>query len=189
MRENRGCQSCFAPNHLWQRTKPDREENIVTLKQIFRRATKTIALTLALTFSATLAIAQGPTAKVIYPTIEAAPTDVRAGLALARRTHRRLLLDFGGDWCPDCQVLDIYAKEAPNAQLLKKYFVKVNVNIGREDANLELAHKYGVPVTGVPALAVVDGYGKVLYSQTKEFSDMRNMKSSDLTDFLNKWKK
>ena len=64
----------------------------------------------------------------------------------------------------------------------------MNVNIGREDANLELAHKYGVPVQGVPALAVLDDHGKVLYAQNKEFSDMRHMQSADLTQFLNKWK-
>ncbi len=135
------------------------------------------------------AVAQGPTAKQIYPTVEASPAGVRAAIAEARRTHKRVLIDFGGDWCPDCQVLDIYANQSPNKELLAKYFVKVNVNIGHMDTNLELAHKYGVPITGVPALAVVDGYGKVIYAQTKEFSDMRNMQSSDLTGFLNKWKK
>ena len=133
--------------------------------------------------------AQGPTPKQIYPTVEASPAGVQAAIAKARRTHKRVLIDFGGDWCGDCQVLDIYANQSPNKELLAKYFVKVNVNIGRMDANLDLAHKYGVPITGVPALAVVDGYGKVIYAQTKEFSDMRNMQSSDLTDFLNKWKK
>jgi len=33
------------------------------------------------------------------------------------------------------------------------------------------------------------GDGKVVYGQKNgEFENMRNMKSSDLTDFLNKWK-
>jgi len=63
------------------------------------------------------------------------------------------------------------------------------VNIGREDANLDIAHKYGVPVHGVPALAVLDSQGKVLVSQDKEFSDMRYMQSSSLTEFLNRWKR
>ena len=99
-----------------------------------------------------------------------------------------MILDFGGDWCPDCQVLNIYFNQSPNRELLEKYFLRVNVNIGREDANLELAHKYGVPVQGVPALAVLDEHGKLLYAQNKEFADMRNMQSSDLTQFLNKWK-
>ena len=56
------------------------------------------------------------------------------------------------------------------------------------DENVELARKFGVPLKGVPALAVLDSHGKVLYSQSKEFSDMRYMESSSVTDFLNKWK-
>jgi thioredoxin 1 len=126
--------------------------------------------------------------KHIYPTIQAAPVDINGALAEARRTHKRVILDFGGDWCPDCQVLNIYFHQSPNAELLAKNFVLVDVNIGRMDANLELAHKYGVPVKGVPALAVVDGNGKVIYAQNKEFDDMRNMQSSAVTEFLNKWK-
>jgi hypothetical protein len=35
---------------------------------------------------------------------------------------------------------------------------------------------------------VVDPSGKVLYAQNKEFSDMRNLQSSDLTTFLEAWK-
>ncbi len=61
----------------------------------------------------------------------------------------------------DCQVLNIYFHQSPNAELLAKNFVLVDVNIGHMDANLELAHRYGVPVTrGVPALAVVDDHGQ-----------------------------
>jgi thiol:disulfide interchange protein len=127
--------------------------------------------------------------KHIYPTVESANADLKAAFAEARRTHKRVLIDFGGDWCGDCQVLDIYFNQAPNAELLAKNFVKVNINIGREDANLDIAHKYGVPVHGVPALAVLDSDGKVLMAQDKEFSDMRYMQASSVTDFLTKWKR
>ncbi len=126
--------------------------------------------------------------KHLYPPIEQAPEDVQKALAEAARTHKRVILDFGGDWCPDCQVLDIYFNQSPNKELLDKYFIKVNVNIGHEDANIDLAHKYGVPVQGVPALAVLDRHGKVVYSQSTEFSDMRYMAPQSVTDFLNKWK-
>jgi thioredoxin 1 len=125
----------------------------------------------------------------IYPSIDAAEADIHAAEVEARRTHKRVLLDFGGDWCPDCQVLNIYFHQSPNAELMAKYFILVDVNIGHEDANLGIASKYGVPMPhGVPALVVLDGGGKVMYSQKNEFSDMRNMQSSAVTEFLNKWK-
>jgi thioredoxin 1 len=148
-----------------------------------------IAAGLAVTMSGG-ALAQMAIPKAhIYPAIEAAPTDIKAALAEARRTHKRVILDFGGDWCPDCQVLNIYFHQSPNTELMAKNFVLVDVNIGHEDANLDLASKYGVPMPhGVPALVVLDGRGQVIYAQGKEFSDMRNMQSSSVTEFLNKWK-
>jgi thiol:disulfide interchange protein len=142
-----------------------------------------------LTLSAASQVTGPPYPKAhIYPTVEEAQNDIKTGLAEARQQHKRIILDFGGDWCPDCQVLNIYFNQSPNHELLEKNFVRVNVNIGRMDANLDLAHKYGVPITGVPALAVLDDHGKVLYAQAKEFSDMRHLQSTDLTEFLNKWK-
>jgi thiol:disulfide interchange protein len=133
------------------------------------------------------AIAYTP-GKHIYPAIDQAPADVAAALAEAARTHKRVILDFGGDWCGDCQVLDIYFHESPNVEIMDRYFIEVKVNIGQEDANLDIAHKYGVPVHGVPALAVLNSDGSVLVAQDKEFSDMRYMDINSVTDFLNKWK-
>jgi thiol:disulfide interchange protein len=127
--------------------------------------------------------------KHIYPTIDAAQSDVAAALKEARKEHKRVILDFGADWCGDCQVLDIYFHQSPNEEILDKNFIEVKVNIGRMDANLDVAHKYGVPVHAVPALAVLRPDGSVVVSQDKEFSDMRYMQSSSLTTFLNKWKK
>lgn len=126
--------------------------------------------------------------KNLYPPIEEAAPDIADAEKQARAEGKRVLLDFGGDWCGDCQVLDIYFHQEPNATLLNKNFVKVNVNIGHEDANVDLAHKYGVPLQGVPALAVLSPDGKVLTSQNKEFSDMRYMEPGSVTEFLNHWK-
>ena len=44
----------------------------------------------------------------IYPDPSQAKADLAAALKTAAATHRRVLLDFGGNWCGDCQVLDIY---------------------------------------------------------------------------------
>ena len=130
------------------------------------------------------------TAKHIYSETANPTADIAAALTQARREHKRVLLDFGGDWCGDCQVLDIYLHQPPNAQLLEKSFVLVHVWIGHMDANLSVPEKYGVPIhKGVPALAVLSADGKPLYAQkTGEFEDMRHMESSSVTEFLEKWK-
>jgi len=130
------------------------------------------------------------TPKHIYSETADPKADIAAGLAQAKHEHKRVILDFGGDWCGDCQVLDIYFHQPPNAEVLEKNFVLVHVWIGHMDTNIDVAAKYGVPIhRGVPALAVLAPNGKVLYSQaTGEFSAMRHMDPNSVTDFLKKWK-
>jgi len=130
------------------------------------------------------------TPKHLYSDTADPTADIAAALKQAKAEHKRIILDFGGDWCGDCQVLDIYFHQDPNLQLLEKHFLVVHVWIGHEDHNLDVAEKYGVPINkGVPALAVLDARGKVLYSQqTGEFEDMRHMEAASVTDFLNRWK-
>ena len=128
--------------------------------------------------------------KHLYSETSDPKADIAAGLAEAKREKKRVILDFGGDWCGDCQVLDIYAHQSPNADLMDKNFVLVHVWIGHMDKNIDVAAKYGVPINrGVPALTVLAPDGKVLYSQaTGEFADMRHMDPNSVTEFLTKWK-
>ncbi len=128
--------------------------------------------------------------RAIYPDPAQAKADIAAALKTAAQTHKRILLDFGGDWCGDCQVLDLYFHDATNRPILEANFVLVHVNIGHMDANVDIAEKYQVPLRkGVPALAVLGEDGKLLYSQMSgEFEAMRRMESSAVTQFLVQWK-
>jgi thiol:disulfide interchange protein len=128
--------------------------------------------------------------KHLYSATADPNADIAAALQQASLEHKRVILDFGGDWCGDCQVLDIYFHQSPNVELLDKNFLVVHVDIGHFDKNLDITEKYSVPLKkGVPALAVLDSDGKLLYSQqSAEFGDMRYMYPASVTDFLNKWK-
>lgn len=130
------------------------------------------------------------TTKHIYSDTADPKADIAAALKEARKEHKRVLLDFGGDWCGDCQVLDIFFHQAPNDELLSKNYVLVHVWIGHIDKNLDIPEKYGVAIKkGVPALAVVDANGKTIFAQkTGEFENMRHMDSGSVTEFLEKWK-
>jgi thiol:disulfide interchange protein len=128
--------------------------------------------------------------RAIYPDSGRARADLAAALKTAATTHRRVLLDFGGNWCGDCQVLDLYFHDARNKPILDANFVLVDINIGKMDTNLDIAEQYGIPIKrGVPALAVLSEHGVLLYSQKNgEFEAMRNMQSSSVTEFLVKWR-
>jgi thiol:disulfide interchange protein len=130
------------------------------------------------------------TPRHIYNENADAKAEIRDALSTAVREHKRIILDFGGNWCGDCQVLDIYFHRAPNDQLLSANYVLVDIDIGRYDHNLDLADKYEVPLKrGVPALAILDEHGRLLYSQkTGEFEKMRQMSPDSVTTFLEQWK-
>jgi thiol:disulfide interchange protein len=126
----------------------------------------------------------------IYSDTADAKAEVRAALATAAREHKHVILDFGGNWCADCQLLNIYFHDPGNASLLQANYVLVDISVGEYDRNLALARKYGIPLSkGVPALVVLDGQGRVLYAQRNgEFEKMSKLDSSTVMAFLMKWK-
>ena len=126
----------------------------------------------------------------IYSETTNAHVEIKGALAKAKAEHKRVVLDFGGNWCGDCRALAAYFRKEPNVTLLKDHFILVDVNIGRFDKNLDIAKKYGVPLEkGVPALAGLDASGNVLFSQKEgEFESMRSMAPGSVTDFLQHWK-
>jgi thioredoxin 1 len=151
------------------------------------KSLKMVALASLLILASGLARSAGPD---IYPDPSQAKADIADALRSAAATHRRVLLDFGGNWCGDCRVLDIYMHDDKNKPLVDANFVVVHINVGHFDANLDIAEKYAVPLKkGVPALAVLNEHGALLYSQKNgEFEAMRSMESSALTEFLVQWR-
>jgi thioredoxin 1 len=146
-----------------------------------------------LAVAAGLALASGMSGAAthdIYPDPSHGKADLAAAIKTAAQSHKRVIVDFGGDWCGDCQVLDIYFHNAENLPILESNYVLVHINIGRMDENLDIAEQYGIPVTlGVPALAVLSEKGKLLYGQRGgEFKSMRRMESSEVTKFLVQWR-
>jgi thioredoxin 1 len=125
----------------------------------------------------------------LFPDPKQAGADLAAALQTAAASHRRVIVDFGGNWCTDCHVLDSFLHDETNRPLLEASFVLVHVNVGRLDKNLDLATRLQIPLQkGVPALAVLDADGTLLYSQrTGEFQDMSRMSSAGVAQWLRHW--
>jgi thiol:disulfide interchange protein len=162
---------------------------IVAEDPVLKRITLIVFAAL-LSLAACKAPPPAPVSRNIYPDPPQARTDIAAALKTAASAHKRILLDFGGNWCGDCTVLDLYFHDAHNHDILESNFVLVHVNIGTMDANLDIAREYDVPVEkGVPALAVLNEKGELLYSQRGgEFESMRRIDPSAVTAFLEQWK-
>ena len=125
--------------------------------------------------------------KNLYSESADANADLAAAEVRAAREHKRILLDFGGNWCGDCQVLNIYSMQEPNADILAKHFIVVHIDIGHMDHNVDVAKRFQVPITrGVPALAVISAHGQLIYAEREK--EFEHTSPEALTTFLNRWK-
>ena len=117
-----------------------------------------------------------------------AAQDIRKALVAAIKQHKNVLLDFGGNWCIDCHILENAFHQPRIAPLLNSNYIVVHVDVGKYEKNLDLAKKYHVNLEkGVPSLAVLDAQGKVLYA-TGDFERAHVMSEDDVIQFLDKWK-
>jgi len=120
-----------------------------------------------------------------------AKAEIEEAVAKAKKDHQRVILVFGANWCYDCHVLDQAFHQADVAPLLQKGFQVVHVDIGDDGKkNNDLAATYEVPLNkGIPALAVLDSAGKVIFAQKNgEWESARSLDPDDVVVFLNKWK-
>jgi len=119
-----------------------------------------------------------------------AHAEIAHALRLASQQHKRVLVVFGANWCYDCHVLDLAFHRPDVASVLTPNFEVVHVDVGQGDKNQDIMKQYQVPMArGIPALAVLDAEGRLLYSQRGgEFEKARSLGPEDLMAFLNKWK-
>jgi thioredoxin 1 len=135
---------------------------------------------------------QQPTStdKVIYAPGLDAHEEIKQAIATAAKQHKNVLIVFGANWCYDCHVLDLAFHRPDLTTVLQHNYEVVHIDVGQGDKNQDIMEQYHVPMKkGIPALAVLDSHGKLLYSQQGgEFEKTRSLAPEDLLAFLNRWK-
>lgn len=114
---------------------------------------------------------------------------VAAAIADASKAGKNIILVFGANWCPDCRALDAQMHKDDLASLIAENYEVVKINVGRFDKNQDLGEKYHVPLKhGIPALAVLDPHGNLLYAMDQgQFSDARHMSYDNIKEFFVRW--
>lgn len=127
------------------------------------------------------------------PYDEAANADARVAAARARaiRTHKRLLIDLGGNWCLDCRLLAGVMDLPEMRGWVARHFEVVTVDVGRFDKNLQVPARYGIRsrLKGVPAVLIVEPRSNRLINAGREtaLSDARSLSPQALADWLAQW--
>jgi thiol:disulfide interchange protein len=114
--------------------------------------------------------------------------DIEAAIAKARKTHKRIMLDVGGEWCIWCHRLDDYfAQNAKLRELREENFIWLKINFSPENENQAVLSAYPA-IPGYPHIFVLDENGKLLHSQnTEELEADKSYNLEKMFAFLSKW--
>ena len=114
--------------------------------------------------------------KPVYDEKADAKAQIQAALAKAKKENRRVLIEWGANWCSWCILLhDAFQKTPDLHRILSYEYDVVFVDVGRRDHNIELATSYGADLNknGIPYLTVLDSAGKVVVHQGTEPFEVR----------------
>ncbi len=143
---------------------------------------------LALAFAAALpALAQAPAGP--FDASRDVAKDFEAAKVEAKRTHKRILLDVGGNWCSWCRLMDrFYGEQKDLRELRDRHFVTLLVNYSPEQKNEAFLGQFP-KVKGYPHFFVLDADGKLLHSQdTGVLEDGKGYSREKMAAFLKAWK-
>jgi thioredoxin-related protein len=117
-----------------------------------------------------------------------ATADIEDAIKEAQRSHRRILLEVGGQWCSWCHTLDgFFETHRELTEFRDRNFVTVKINFSEENENKEVLSRYG-EIPSFPYIFVLESDGKLLLA--KNTGDLESGKSYDLeklTALLKQW--
>jgi thiol:disulfide interchange protein len=118
---------------------------------------------------------------------------VAAALTRAKAEHKRVIVDFGANWCIWCRRLHAtFETDSSVSQALAKSFIVVMVDVNTRNGtnrNDDLVVKYGHPTEhGIPVLVVLDSEGKPLTTKDSgELEDGAGHSPAKISRFLAVW--
>lgn len=114
--------------------------------------------------------------------------DLQAAIGEATRTHKRILLEVGGDWCVYCAIMDTAFDSHPQLKKVRDTnYVMLKVNFSKGNPNdAFLSHYPHIP--DYPHFFVLDSKGALMHSQpTHGFEHGKNYNTAKIDAFLKKW--
>jgi thiol-disulfide isomerase/thioredoxin len=160
-----------------------------------KRAVFPVLILAAAALSAGFQEAPKATEPPIYDEKAEAKADIAAAVTRAAKENRRVLIQWGGNWCGWCRLLHKLFKENRDiARLLLYEYDVVMVDIGRFDKNLDVADRYqayteGFKKSGVPYLTVLDSKGELVVNKdTGSLEAGQGHDPQKVIAFLNEYK-
>lgn len=107
--------------------------------------------------------------------------------AAARGT--RVLVKFGGNWCPDCRIFAGMLELAPVRAYADAHYEIVAVDVGRYERNMDVVARFGLgALEGVPTVIITTADGEIINTGTSaEWRTARERNPQDVLDYLTRY--
>lgn len=121
-----------------------------------------------------------------------ANAQVDRAFANARKSGKRVLIDLGGNWCPDCIVLANFLQLPEMRRFIDTHYEVAMVDVGRFDRNLQIPARFGFKdrLKGVPTLLIATPDGNLINrNDVFATTNARGMTHQLLAGYLAKYAK
>jgi len=121
-----------------------------------------------------------------------AELDIQNAVKLAKKEHKNVVIQAGGNWCIWCLRFNNYVQQTPELkQIVDKNYVYYHLNWSPENKNESIFTKYGKPGDkfGYPVFIVLDENGKQIHTQDSAVLEEGSGYSLEkVKAFFNTWK-
>ena len=118
-----------------------------------------------------------------------AAAQVEGAFMRAKQTGKRVLIDFGGNWCPDCRILAGVMRLPEVKSFIESHYEVATVDVGMFDKNLDVVRRFGIQkLSGVPTVVVAEANGTTLnVTNSADLANARAMSPQGIADWLARW--
>lgn len=115
-----------------------------------------------------------------------------AAFARASENGTRVLVNFGGNWCPDCRMLAGMMQIPEFAAYLDAHYEVVKIDVGRFDRNEDVVQRLGFEnldaLDGVPTVVIATSDGRVVNAATSaEWTTARERRPQEALDYFHRY--
>jgi thioredoxin-related protein len=136
------------------------------------------------------AYSQDMTKFKLYSPEENAEQGIADAVKLAKKEHKQVFIQIGGNWCIWCARFHEFTTNDPSIDsLIKANYVVYHLNYSKENDNSKLLEKYRFPQRfGFPVFLVLDEKGELIHTQNSEYlEEGKSYSRNKVMEFLSSW--
>jgi hypothetical protein len=111
-----------------------------------------------------------------------------AALARSRESRKKILVEYGGDWCPGALRLAALLDKPDVAAIIRRHFIHVRCHVGSDGRSNSALIAFPGDMDAIPFFSLVDSEGNIVATQpTDPFELLWWYRKGKVIAFLQAW--